>query len=266
MDDKERFRSLDGFLKNTISEKESQDRAIIKQNKEFADAQRQKGSDAYLKRRKWSAEPKPDQNLLKFRDERGGVVIEVLDGNSLVLQDNDTGENLRVRLYGVDAPELQQEHGGAAKLYLEGLVLNKKLTFRVKAERYAYRVMISVDKVSTNLLMVKNGHAMKSLEYEDQYSEAFIKAELDAKISRLGIWSYASPPYPAWNRRLDIIEYKRKQQENSQGLSLVERSALTRKHAIKYNEDIKIWRSKWYVKVFAPLGLGNFLKPPKFGE
>lgn len=48
----------------------------------------------YIKRKKWSARPKSDQILLKFRDERSGVVIEMLEGNSLVLQDEDTGKIL----------------------------------------------------------------------------------------------------------------------------------------------------------------------------
>ena len=265
-DDKERFRSLDGFLKNSIAEKNAQDKAIIRGIEEFKFTQDQRQSAAFQKRQRWAAEPRPDQNLLKIREVRAASVAEVRDGNSLKIIDDTTGEELLVRLYGVDAPELQQEHGIEAKQFLEAQVLGKKITFRVKAEKYAFRVMIWVDDGSVNLLMVQRGHAMKFLDFEDQYSDAFIRGELNAKASRLGIWSYASPPQPAWMRRLNLVQHRQKEKEKSQGPSLLESTAAYNKDMAKYEADIKLWRQKWYVKIFAPLGLASFLNPPRFGE
>lgn len=55
-DDTERFRSIDGFLKNTIAEKNAQDKAIIREVEEFKVAQARRQSAAFQKRQRWAAE------------------------------------------------------------------------------------------------------------------------------------------------------------------------------------------------------------------
>lgn len=267
-EDIERFRSIDGVMRNSVAEKNHYDKEFARQTDELLEKQKNRQAKAFVNRRKWLAEPYPDQELLKFKDVRVATVVAVNDGNSMDLIDDVTGQKIRVRLYGIDAPELQQEHGAYAKKFLESKVCDKKVRFRVQSEKFAYRVMVWIDALNINLIMVEYGHAMNFLEYEDEYSQGFMKSELDAKLSRLGMWKYSTPPHPAWEQRLNLLEYRMKEKEKSQdvqGLSLFEKTKIHNDFMDKYDEDIKVWRQKWYVKIFAPLGLASFLKPPKFG-
>ena len=54
-----------------------------------------------------------------------GYVVKVSDGDSFFMKQN--GKKIRVRMYGIDAPELKQKHGKESKKYLEELILGKKL-------------------------------------------------------------------------------------------------------------------------------------------
>lgn len=269
-EDREKFRSLDGFVKNTIAERNATDKIIIQKLEDFDLAERRKNSQAFENRRKDAAESFHDLALLKYNEDRSGSVVNVIDGNSLHIRDDISGEEITVGLYGVDSPELQQEHGVEAKSYLASKVIGKSITFKLNSKKYAFRAMVWVDKANVNIMMVKYGHAMKFLDFEDEYSDAFIRAEINAKVARLGIWSYSSPPYPAWKRRLDIIEHRKKEEqrkiESSRSLSTLESSEQTTKRFLKWDEDVNVWRKKWYVKLLAPLGLGSFLKPPKYGD
>ena len=56
-------------------------------------------------------------------------VEKVSDGDSFVAKYN--GKKIRVRMYGVDAPELKQKHGKESKEYLENLILGKKVELKV---------------------------------------------------------------------------------------------------------------------------------------
>ena len=57
-----------------------------------------------------------------------GQVVDVHDGDSLRVRRADTGEIVRVRIYGVDCPELAQPYGADARELTAGIVLLEKLT------------------------------------------------------------------------------------------------------------------------------------------
>lgn len=112
------------------------------------------------------------------------------DGDSLTLGGQ------RVRLFGIDAPELDQtcekdgaawSCGAAAKAQLAQLVSGQRVECRGQgADQYGRTLAVcSVGYGEINRIMVEQGWA---LAYR-QYSEAYIAEELRAKTGRRGIWA-----------------------------------------------------------------------------
>jgi len=61
----------------------------------------------------------------------------VIDGDTFASTDGE-----RIRLWGIDAPELKSKGGNASKAYLKTLVVSQKLTCRHKhIDRYGRKIM-----------------------------------------------------------------------------------------------------------------------------
>lgn len=65
-----------------------------------------------------------------------GVVMDVPDGDTIVVRDA-SGQDTRVRLYGIDAPELHQRGGEQARLALARMVMGRTVHL-VTIDRDAY--------------------------------------------------------------------------------------------------------------------------------
>ena len=116
----------------------------------------------------------------------------VIDGDSVVLG------KLRIRMQGIDAPELKQECldnksnqlykcGEVAKNYLIRLIdkqliecTNEGLDRYQRQLAYCY-----VGKLNLNREMVRTGNAMAYSKYD----KSFIKEEMEAKTNKAGIWA-----------------------------------------------------------------------------
>lgn len=129
-------------------------------------------------------------------------LASVRDGDSLQL--NGT----RIRLWGVDAPELHQTClqdsqswpcGQAAKAALTQLLAGQSVSCRaVNTDRYGRTVAeCFVGKVNLNGWLVANGWA---LAYR-RYSEKFVPAETQAKIAGLGLWQGEFTAPWSWRRQ-----------------------------------------------------------------
>ena len=62
-----------------------------------------------------------------------GKVIRVSDGDTILLQSGS--QRIKVRMYGIDAPELKQSYGKDSKNYLENRILNKNIKMEVRYEK-----------------------------------------------------------------------------------------------------------------------------------
>ena len=63
------------------------------------------------------------------------VVNKVIDGDTLDVRDK--GVSFKVRLYGIDAPEITQEDGVVCREHLKQLLENKEITLRrIGSDRY----------------------------------------------------------------------------------------------------------------------------------
>jgi endonuclease YncB( thermonuclease family) len=144
-----------------------------------------------------------------------GIVTHVMDGDTLKLETAE-GTVLRVRLYGIDAPELQrvnrrtgeiskqgQPFGEEAYRALESRVINKKVRVDiVDIDRYRRMVgIVHLDNRNINLEMVREGWAWAYRQYLDRpYASEYLGAENEARSKRLGLWQQANPQ-PPWEFR-----------------------------------------------------------------
>lgn len=119
------------------------------------------------------------------------------------------GVKLKVRLYGIDAPEtshpnkLGQPWGDEARSALDGKVMGKTVTLDVKAvDRYKRIVaIVNIGDRDINREMVQDGHAWAYRQHLDRpYASAYLSAEEQARSARRGIWQHGNPQ-PPWEFR-----------------------------------------------------------------
>ena len=152
-----------------------------------------------------SATSIPDIARAASYDLSGRVQItKVSDGDSL------RSGNLRIRLFGIDAPELKQQCadqngvlwscGVAALRQLNALIsTNKDLQCNLRnVDRYG-RLVMQCFNGSTDIgaAMVRSGHALAYRHFSDLY----IAEEEQAKIALKGIWRGTFSPPWEWRRQ-----------------------------------------------------------------
>ena len=68
-----------------------------------------------------------------------GKVIRVSDGDTILIQSGS--QKIRVRMYGIDAPELKQKYGEESKKYLEKRIMDKNVDIKViNQDQYGRKV------------------------------------------------------------------------------------------------------------------------------
>lgn len=133
--------------------------------------------------------------LLTFATPFEATVVAVYDGDTITVR---TTETIKIRLDGIDAPELKQPHGQASKQALSALVFGKTITVKPKSkDRYGRTLArLEADGVDINLQMVATGHAW----WYEQYAKndmLLANAQAKAKAEKAGIWidPNAIPPW-----------------------------------------------------------------------
>lgn len=124
-----------------------------------------------------------------------GNVTEVLDGQSLRLQPA-TGAAVLVRLDGIEAPLSCQEHGEAAKLALQGLVLQQSVTL-ASASRDAQGHLVAtvmLGERNVNRSQVEEGWAFSERVKWDR--GPYVKEERVAAALRRGMNATGAPLTP----------------------------------------------------------------------
>ena len=123
--------------------------------------------------------------------------IYVVDGDT-VYGDNDKGTKVKVRMTGIDAPEITQLLGDVSKLSLqECLDQSSDIKIIVQSDNQTDKYGRTLGKVlagniDCNLAQVGSGMAWFYAQYADQLggndAVLYKQAELDAKEMRAGIW------------------------------------------------------------------------------
>jgi len=125
------------------------------------------------------------------------VIVKVSDGDTL---QGETPEKtkLKIRLYGIDAPEIAhgnipgQPMGEESLVALKNRLLNKEVRVDIlDVDRHRRIVaMLWLGSRNINLEMVKEGYAEAYREYlKEPYLQVFLDAEREAKAAKRGIWA-----------------------------------------------------------------------------
>jgi len=130
-----------------------------------------------------------------------GTVVVVHDGDTLTVAHN--GGKEKVRLQGVDCPELAQQYGRQAKQFTTRLCLGKAVTVKVVTkDQYGRSVgyVTLPDGKSLNQELVRNGMAW----WYEQYARGDRTLEglqEEARKERRGLWAEKDPVAPWTYRR-----------------------------------------------------------------
>ena len=133
---------------------------------------------------------------MDFPFEMTGICVGVSDGDSLLLE-LPGGERVRVRLFGIDAPEKDQDFALPARKKLTRLVYDKQIRVEVqdmdKYGRYVGKVYAGARYV--NRFMLKEGLAWLYRHYAAG-DELLAEAETRARAAGRGIWASSAPLRP----------------------------------------------------------------------
>ena len=116
-----------------------------------------------------------------------GICVHVLDGDTVDVVDD--GQKLhRIRITGMDAPELSQPYGQQAKAELKELILGKEVTVipmgmdKYKRELAILRINTTIGQIDVAECMINKGAAF-------DWGGKYYKAQDYAQKNRLGVWS-----------------------------------------------------------------------------
>lgn len=129
-----------------------------------------------------------------------GQCTHVADGDTLTLTLPDKSSE-KIRLYGIDAPEKQQEYAEEAKQRLTELASGKEIRAVVmNRDRYGRAVArVYAGKTDVCLAMVSSGCAWHYVIYAPLDVE-LAEAETLAAAQKWGLWQH-SHPIPPWEFR-----------------------------------------------------------------
>ena len=127
-------------------------------------------------------------------------VVKIIDGDTItILTNNKNG--LKVRLYGIDAPEIKQNFGKTSKQYLSSLIAGKIVEVKSGGQDKYGRILgiIYVENTDINAKMVKEGYAWVFVKY----SKVYAIQQSRAQKNRVGLWQQKDPRAP-WDFRRAI--------------------------------------------------------------
>ena len=123
-------------------------------------------------------------------------VIKISDGDTIIiLQDK---QQIKVRLFGIDAPELKQPYGKKSKQFLANLIAGEVVEVEENGkDRYKRTLgIIHFKGQDINAQMVLNGYAWAYVKY----SRIYVDQEKTAREKKRGLWQ-SSNPTPPWKWR-----------------------------------------------------------------
>ena len=182
-----------GFAYNGVNSKSSKKRAKTTNSKKST-------AERSTKNNSLNAKVVQNPTILK-----GYQAVKVSDGDTLNVQKVENGkfvgEIVKIRMFGIDAPEKTQDYGIESKQALEKLVNGKTLEIEEKnRDRYGRTVaVVYVNGKNVNEEMVKNGNAWWYQEYDKKDTKMQAYQE-NAKKNKLGLFGKRGYVEP-WNYR-----------------------------------------------------------------
>lgn len=125
-------------------------------------------------------------------------VSNIIDGDSIIINKNRL--EYEIRLWGIDAPEYDQDGADEAKFALYELIHHKHITLTVK-DRDKYGRLVATAEIgnfSINEYLVKNGYAWVHVYYcRSGPCDGWYDMEKQARNRGVGLWHYEQP-IPPW--------------------------------------------------------------------
>ena len=124
------------------------------------------------------------------------ICTRVIDGDTVDLVDANQKIH-RIRITGMDAPEISQPYGKQAKAAISELILHKEVYVlpagidKYERELATLRLEAIIGQLDVAEVMISNGHAF------DWHGQHY-KAQEYARENRLGIWSDTSFQERPW--------------------------------------------------------------------
>ncbi len=129
-----------------------------------------------------------------------GRVVGVADGDTLTVLDGT--RQVRVRLWGIDAPERKQPWSSRSRAALAARAMHRDAIVATRGTDGYGRTLarVAVDGVDLGEAQVRDGMAWVYRRYSKD--RAMIALEDDARAARRGLWSLPDPEPPwAWRAR-----------------------------------------------------------------
>ena len=137
-----------------------------------------------------------------------GKIIKIIDGDTVYFQANNDDGYKKLRLVGIDAPEMKQPFGNQSRQCLANLINNKLVQIITFGEDRYKRTLakIIIEKIDINQTMIKNGCAWfyrrykNTLDKDDQVM--YDKAEIFAIENKKGLFSNQEAEAPwIWRKK-----------------------------------------------------------------
>jgi micrococcal nuclease len=144
-----------------------------------------------------------------------GHLIAILDGDRVDIANHEIEEAVRLRLFGIDAPEKDQPYWQEAKVFLGNLLTEKKVEvtlrggFFKESDGRSVATVILPDGSTASRALVNAGLAWV---YEEDFSndqddkldrkEELNALEQEAREAKRGLWADPDPVPPWLYRRL----------------------------------------------------------------
>lgn len=146
--------------------------------------------------------PLPQGQGPSGQKEFSGRIKRVADGDSIELW--QAGRTIKIRLYGIDAPELNQDHGPEARDWLASRLWGKNARIEtMDIDQYGRVVaLVFVDEALINQALVAAGQAWVYERYcEIDLCRQMQKDQKEARREKLGLWGQKNAPVPPWRWR-----------------------------------------------------------------
>jgi endonuclease YncB( thermonuclease family) len=136
-----------------------------------------------------------------------GKVVSVSDGDTITILDKQKRQ-YKIRLEGIDAPEINQDYGSRAKRSLSDLVLGKTVTVRFYGKDPDRQMISGVHRLHDTMDIcqeqINRGMAWFYREYATNLpvntAAKYEQAETLARQETRGLWADSSP-IPPWDFR-----------------------------------------------------------------
>jgi endonuclease YncB( thermonuclease family) len=144
-------------------------------------------------------------------------VVGITDGDTFKGL-TDEKQEIRFRIYGIDAPEKKQAFGNRSKQYLSDMIFGKTVVIKVQSrrDRYGRPIVWIYTPVGKDVSgeMLKAGMAWHFKRYDS--SKEYAQYEDKARKTRIGLWADNNPVAP-W-------DFRKSKKKNSHGQRIIKKT------------------------------------------